>query len=278
MDFKNVFLLIQKEVKESLKNRWFVLYTICFSVLALLLLFFASLREEVAGFSAFGRTAASLINLVLIFIPLISLVTGAISISNERENGTLSYLLSHPVTRSEVFLGKFIGLLLSIWVSISLGFGIAGMVIAIKGSGGNGSKYLITAFLSALLAASLLSVGFLVSAFSKKAARAIGVAVFLWLAFIIFGDLGVMGTTVAMDLGIKQVFILALLNPAEVFKIAAVLNLSPGFEVLGPVGIYAVRTFGHGGTFSLLFLIMILWIVIPLGCALLGFSVFRREE
>lgn len=278
MDFKNVSLLIRKEVKESSKNRWFILYTICFVVLALLLLFLASSRDEVAGFSGFGRTAASLINLVLLFVPLISLVTGAISISNERENGTLSYLLSHPVTKPEVFLGKFIGLLLSIWISISLGFGLSGIVIAVKGNGEGISKYFITALLSVLLAASLLSVGFLISVLSKKAAKAIGIAVFLWLAFLIFGDLGIMGTIVAMDLSINQVFILSLLNPAEVFKIAAVLNISPRFEVLGPIGIYALKSFGYGGTFYLLFSILVLWIIIPLGLGFLIFSVLRRQE
>ena len=84
MDFNNVSLLIHKELRESLKNRWFVLYTICFSALALLLLVFASSGDEIEGFSGFGRTAASLINLVLLFIPLISLVTGAVSPSPKR--------------------------------------------------------------------------------------------------------------------------------------------------------------------------------------------------
>ncbi|MFQ5788378.1 MAG: ABC transporter permease subunit, partial [Thermodesulfobacteriota bacterium] len=231
-----------------------------------------------AGFSGFGRTAASLINLVLLFVPLIALVTGSISISNERENGTLSYLLSHPITKSEIFTGKFIGLLLSIWFSISLGFGLAGIAISIRGGGGDISKFLITAFLSALLAASLLSVGFLISVFSKKAAKAIGIAVFLWLVFIVLGDLGIMGTTVAMGLGIKQVFILALLNPTEVFKIVSVLILSPRFEVLGPVGIYALNTLGKVGLFYLLISIMVLWTLIPFGYALLSFSVLKREE
>jgi Cu-processing system permease protein len=278
MDFKNVSLLIRKEVRESSKNRWFILYTICFVVLALLLLFLASSRDEIAGFSGFGRTAASLINLVLLFVPLISIVTGAISISNERENGTLCYLLSHPVTKTEVFLGKFIGLLLPIWISIFLGFGLSGIVIALKGSGKDISKYIITALLSVLLAASLLSVGFLISVLSKKAAKAIGIAIFLWLAFLIFGDLGIMGTIVAMDLNINKVFVLSLLNPAEVFKIAAVLNISPRFEVLGPIGIYALRSFGYGGTFYLLFSVLLLWIAIPLGLGFLVFSVLRRQE
>ena len=278
MDFKNVYTIIKKEASDSVRNRWFVLYTICFSILAMLLLYLSSARGDIAGFQGFGRTAASLINLVLFFIPLIALVTGAISISHERENGTLSYLLSHPITKSEIFFGKFLGILISIWLTISLGFGLAGIAISIEGSGGNISNYLITAFLSALLAASLLSLGFLISVYSKKGAKAIGIAVFLWLLFIVLGDLGIMGTTVAMDLGIKQVFILALLNPAEVFKISSVLMLSPRFEILGPVGIYAINTFGKQGLFLLLISIMVLWILLPLAFAFFAFNVLRREE
>jgi len=277
MEFKNVLLIMQKEVREALKNRWFIIYTVCFSILALLLLFFSYSREEILGVSGFGRTAASLINLVLLFVPLVSLVTGAISIPNERENGTLFYLLSHPVERSEVFTGKFLGLLVSIWVSICLGFGLSGIVVGIKGGSLGASKYLLTTLLSLLLAASLLSIGFIVSVLSKKAAKSIGISVFLWLFFLVFSDLGIMGTTIVMDLGIKSVFVLALLNPTEVFKIAAVLNMSPRFEVLGPVGVYALRSFGRDGTFYLLFSAMILWTVIPIVIGFLAFTLLKKE-
>ncbi len=87
-----------------------------------------------------------------------------------------------------------------------------------------------------------------------------------------------MWTAVAMDLGSKQDFILALLNPAEVFKIASVLVLSTRFEILGPVGVYAVRTFGQQGVFYLMFGIMILWTLIPFGYAYLVFTRFSKEE
>ncbi len=277
MEFKNVFLIMQKEVREALKNRWFIIYTVCFSILALFLLFFSYSREEILGISGFGRTAASLINLVLLFVPLVSLVTGAISISNERESGTLFYLLSHPVERSEVFTGKFLGLLVSIWVSICLGFGLSGIVVGIKGGSLGVSKYLLTTLLSLLLAASLLSIGFIVSVLSKKAAKSIGISVFLWLFFLVLSDLGIMGTTIVMELGIKPVFVLALLNPTEVFKIAAVLNMSPRFEVLGPVGVYALRSFGRDGTFYLLFSTMILWTVIPIVIGFLAFTLLKKE-
>lgn len=278
MDTKNILLIMKKEAGESLKNRWFVLYTICFSSLALLVLLFSTMGGDIAGYSGFGRTAASLINLVLLFIPLIAIITGGVSISNERENGTLPYLLSHPISKNEIFVGKFLGLLIAIWSSILLGFGLAGIGVAIIGEQGDISGYLLTVLLSALLAACFLSIGFLVSVYSGKASKAIGISVFLWLFFIILGDLGIMGTTVAMDLGIKQVFALALLNPTEVFKVASVLVLSPRFEILGPVGVYAIRTFGQQGVFYLLFSIMILWTLIPFGYGYLVFTRFRKEE
>ncbi len=278
MDIKNVLLIMRKEAGESLRNRWFTIYTVCFSVLALLVLLFSTMGGEIAGFSGFGRTAASIINLVLIFIPLIAVITGGISISQERENGTLPYLLSHPISKNEVFVGKFLGLLITIWFSILLGFGIAGVGVAIMGGQGEVSGYLLTVLLSVMLAACFLSLGFLVSVHSGKASKAIGISVFLWLFFIILGDLGIMGTTVVMDLGIKQVFALALLNPAEVFKIASVLVISPRFEILGPVGVYAVRTFGEQGVFYLLFTIMIFWTLLPFTYSYLVFTRFRKEE
>lgn len=278
MDKRNVFLIMRKEAVESLRNRWFILYTLCFSALALLVLIFSTVGGNIAGFSGFGRTAASIINLVLIFVPLIAIITGGVSISQERENGTLPYLLSHPINKDEVFLGKFLGLLIAIWFSILLGFGMAGLGVALSGGQGEISGYLLTVFLSALLAACFLSIGFIVSVYSGKASKAIGVSVFLWLLFIILGDLGIMGTTIAMDLGIKQVFVLALLNPAEVFKIASVLVLSPRYEILGPVGIYAVRTFGQQGVFYILFGVMLLWVLIPFGYAYFVFTRLRKEE
>lgn len=278
MDTRNLLILISKETGESLRNRWFIIYTICFAALALLVLVFSISGTAIHGFSGFGRTAASIINLVLLFVPLIAITTGCLSIAQERENGTLAYLLTHPINKNEIFLGKFVGLLVTIWFSILLGFGIAGATVSIMGGQGGVSGYLITVLLSVMLAASFLSIGFLVSVYSGKASKAIGISVFLWLFFIILGDLGIMGTTVVMDLGIKQVFVLALLNPAEVFKIASVLVLSPRFEILGPVGVYAVRTFGQQGLFYILFSILILWIFIPLGCAYLVFTRFRKEE
>ena len=117
------------------------------------------------GFAGFGRTAASLINLVLLIIPLMALTIGAQSLSGEMERGTMGYLLAQPVGRFEVFLGKYLGLALSLLASLAMGFGISGLVMALSGSGAaDPSAYVTLVLLAFLLSLAMLSVGFLISA------------------------------------------------------------------------------------------------------------------
>lgn len=277
-DINNIVLVAVKESREALRNRWFLLYALCFAVLAFFLLFIGSARNEIAGYSAFGKTAASLINLIMLFVPLISLVTGAITISGERENNTLVYLLSHPVSKTEVLIGKYSGLLFSILLTLLFGFGLAGFVIALQGAGKDVSVYILTILLSAFLASSFLSIGILISVISNKTSKSLGIAVFIWLFFLIFGDLGVMGTTLAMNLGVENLFLITSMNPVEAFKIASVLNLSSRFEILGPAAVYAVRNYGVTNIYILLFSVLFLWSFIPLALSILYFGVLRREE
>lgn len=277
-DTKNIFLVAGKEAGEAFRNRWFIIYAFCFAALALFLLFLGTSRSEIAGFSAFGKTAASLINLIMLFVPLISLTTGSISISNERENRTLTYLLSHPISKTEVLLGKFTGLIFSIWLTILFGFGLAGVVIGLRGMGEDVFVYVLTILLSCLLAASFLSIGMLISVLTTKTSKSLGIAIFLWLLFIVFGDLGIMGSAMAMDMGVENLFLITSVNPVEAFKIASVLNLSSRFEILGPAAVYAARTFGETVIFFMLFLVLVLWTVIPLALSVLHFSYLRSEE
>src|SRR5690606_26221719 len=122
--------------------------------------------------------------------------------------------------------------------------------------------YLTLLVLSVLLAVASLSMGFLISAAVKKAATAVGLALFLWLILVYFGDLGLMGTAVVLRIKVEQLLTLALINPLQVFKLAAVLDLRDNLEVLGPAGIYAFRTYG-GALWPLLVGLLFAWVVVP---------------
>ena len=219
----------------------------------------------VVGFAGFGRTTASLVNLVLLVVPLMALTVGAQSLASEQERGTMAYLLAQPVTRLEVFIGKYLGLALALLAALTLGFGISGLVMAINGAA-DPWAYLQLVGLAFLLALTMLSLGFVISAFTRKAGVAIGIALFVWLVFVFVGDLGMMGTAVVLRLSVSELFWLASVNPLQVFKMASVLIINATLDVLGPAGFYALQTYGN--TVMALFLgILTAWVLVPLTLA-----------
>jgi Cu-processing system permease protein len=273
IDIENVFTLTQKELSEARRNRWFMLYTVAFAGLALALAWLALSGVGTYGLAGFGRTGASLINLVLLIIPLMGLTLGALGLAGERERGTLLYMLTQPISQAELLLGKFIGLALAILVALVLGFGLSGLLIAWQGGATQASDYLTLVLMAFALALASLSLGFLISAASAKSATAVGIALFLWLLLVFFGDLGLMGTALVLRLDVGQLFSLTLLNPLQLFKMAAILAIRSNLEVLGPGGIYAVRTYGSQLMVFLL-AILLAWTVIPLTIAYL---IFRKR-
>jgi Cu-processing system permease protein len=97
----------------------------------------------------------------------------------------------------------------------------------------------------------------------------------LWFGLVLLADLGLMGTALALRLRADIVFLVALLNPLQVFKLAAVLLVRPSLDVLGPSGQFAVVTFGPW-LGPLLIGLLVAWVVGPLAVAAVLFQ--RREE
>lgn len=270
IDLSNILVLALKELRDARRNRWFVLYTVAFAALSLALAWMAMSGLGTRGMAGFGRTTAGLINLVLLVVPLMGLTLGALSLAGEREQGTLLYLMAQPVTQSEVLLGKFIGLALALLTALVLGFGLSGLVIAWQGGAAEASSYLTLVLLAFLLALVSLSLGFLISATVGKGATAVGLALFLWLMLIFFGDLGLLGTALVLRLEITQLFAAALLNPLQVFKMAAILDIRSSLEILGPAGTYALRTYGDR-LMPLLVIMLLAWAILPLTFTYLAF-------
>jgi len=263
MSWHVIWTLAQKELRDALHNRWFVLYTAAFVGLALAFSYLALAGAGMVGFAGFGRTAASLINLVLLIVPLMALTVGAQSLASEQERNTLAYLLAQPISRADIFVGKYLGLLLSLLASLTLGFGISGLVMALNGTGAaDPTAYVLLVALAFLLSLTMLSMGFLISALTNRAGVAVGIGLFLWLLFVFFGDLGMMGTAITLRVPIDTLFWLSLANPLQVFKMAAILNIQATLDILGPAGIYAMQRYGQD--LLVLFLcVLLLWVIVP---------------
>jgi len=271
IDLENVFILAQKELRDARRNRWFLLYALAFAGLSLALSWLALTGAGNYGMAGFGRTSASLINLILLIVPLMGLTLGAQSLAGEREQGTLLYLLAQPINQAELLLGKFAGLSLALVAALGLGFGLTALLIAANGGEAQVGVYLSLLGLSCLLAVASLSAGLLISSLTPRGSTAVGMALFLWLLLVFFGDLGLMGTALVLRLDVGQLFTLALLNPLQLFKIAAVYSLRQNLEVLGPAGIYALRTYGSQ-LLPLLLGLLVAWALAPFMAAAFFFK------
>ena len=274
MRLATVTALSQREISDALRNRWFVAYAGAFVVLSVALALLVINSAGYGGISGFGRTSAGLVNLVLFLAPLMGLTLGAQALAAEREQGTLGYLLAQPVSFLEVFLSKFIGLAIAITAAIVSGFALSTLTINMLSGGSGMSTFFALTGLTVLLALASLSLGYLISSISRRTSTALGIAIVAWLALVLIGDLGLMGTAVIMELSPSQLLGLTLVNPLEVYRIASINLLQDSLELLGPSGLVAHTWFG-GAIGVVLTAIMLLWIIVPLAIAFITMS---REE
>ncbi|MDA0351642.1 MAG: ABC transporter permease [Chloroflexi bacterium] len=268
-----VGLIARLEFQAALRNWWLVLYAAIFTVLAGGVSYLSA--GGLSGLEAgqFGRTAAALTNVVLLVVPLFGLIAGAISLAADRERGLLAYYLAQPISAAELFWGKYLGTAAALLVGLAVGFAAAALALA-RGGALDAIDLVWLIALSALLMLAAYSVGTLISVLSRRSAMALGVAVFAWVTLLFLGDLGLMATVVATRLDLRIVIGIALLNPAEAFKIASIDQVGSSLDALGPAGNYLVTNLGRGLR-PLLLALLASWIVIP---SLLAMLRFERDD
>jgi Cu-processing system permease protein len=271
MESSLVWTIARREVREALRNKWLWFYAAAFAALALALSRTGQASAGYAGLGGFGRTAASLINALLLFVPLMGLSVGAGSLAGDRERGTLLYLLAQPVNAAEVFFGKALGAALALAAALALGFGLAGLGLASAGDG-DPAAFLGVAGLSLLLGLAALGLGFLISSLTSKSATASGAALIAWLGLVFLGDLGLAGLTLSLRPTPGAMLGLLLINPLQVFKLGAIYSLRATLDTLGPAGQYALHRFGPALPLFLAGLLAA-WTVLPFAGA---FTLFNR--
>ena len=261
---KNIGIIAAQELTVNVRNKWTLVFAFVFTALAMAISYFGLVTEAVVGFQGFTRTTASLLNLVLYLIPMISLTVATLSFTGER--GASELLFSQPVTRTEILIGKLIGLFLSVAAATLFGFGAAGVLIAVQvGIDGLG-RYLAFVAFSLLLAAAFLSLGALIAIIAGGRAKGMGYALFLWFFLVLFYDLLVMGITFLLKEHTANLFIFFSLfgNPVDLARVASLISIDDP-AVFGYAGAALVKFLG-GVALASTTLIggLLVWIVLPL--------------
>jgi Cu-processing system permease protein len=265
-----IITIALKEFKDGLRNRWMLAITLVFALFSLGLSFLGSAASGTLGFASLSSTLVSLSSLAVILIPLIALLVSYQAFVGEYEQGTLLLLLTYPVKRSQILLGKFIGQGGILAVASLAGFGSAALAIFFTTD--LDGHAILKAFSGFILSAILLgwifiALAYVISLSVSEKSTAAGLALLVWFLFVLVFDLLLLAVLVATEgkLNADLLSGLLLLNPTDVFRLI-------NYQLADPQGLA-----NYGGALQVLqeappskaslFLILLAWLLAPLGLA-----------
>lgn len=273
----NIAIIAFKEIQEGLRNRWVLATTLLLAALALSMTFLGSAPTGGSvGASQMDVVIVSLSSLTIFLIPLIALLISHDAIVGEMERGTMLLLLSYPLSRAQVVLGKFCGQLAILAFATFSGYGIAALALLAGGSATNAESWLAFATLigsSILLGAVFIAIGFLASTLVRERSTAAGIAIGVWLFFVLIYDAALLALLVfdqGKMIGTGILNTLLVINPADSYRL---LNFGSGQAgaLTGMGGVAGNATLGP----LIMTLTLGLWTLLPLVFSMLIFS--RKE-
>ena len=271
---KGIWTIARKELYDSFRNRWLMAISIVFATLALGIAWFGAAAAGHVGYASTPATIASLASLGIFLIPLIALLLAYDAIVGEDEGGTLLLLLTYPLSRTQLLLGKFLGHGLTLALATLIGFGVAGVAIALLVEDVDIGSLLV-AMLRFIASTVLLGWGFIALAYvvsvrvSEKPVAA-GLALAIWFFFVLIFDLMLLGILVASEGRFSADLMpwLLLLNPTDIYRLLNIVAFDAAAQLSGVLSLGADLPFGAGGLWAAL----IMWFAVPLMGALLLFQ------
>ena len=254
--------IVKYQLKDLVRSRWLLGYTAFFLLATELLLRFGGDPD---------RALVSLMNVVLLMIPLVTLVFGTIFIYDAREFTEL--LLAQPIGRRELFSGLYLGLTLSLSLGFVAGTGIPFAARAGAGAGGTVAVLLVV---GVALTFVFTGIAFVIAFHWNDRVKALGVAIAVWLAAGIAYDAAVLLlATMFADYPLERPLLAVMLaNPIDMARIALLLRLDIS-ALLGYTGAVFKQFFGSGSGPAVAAAALACWIAAPL---LLGARTFRRKD
>ena len=214
-----IVIIAQKEIRDNLRNRWVLAATVLMFTLALALGFMGSAPTGSVKVDPLTVTVVSLSSLSIFLIPLIAMLMAYDALIGEIERGTMALLLSYPLSRWHILVGKFLGHIIMLTLATVVGYGAAGLILQYNFGGlylAAWKPFFLLIAASILLGAAFLSMGYLISAKVKERGTAAGLAIGVWLFFVVIFDMALLGI-------LENIL---LLNPTDIYRL---LNLT-GFE------------------------------------------------
>jgi Cu-processing system permease protein len=260
----SVAKIIKYELHDVVRSKWIILYA----------LFFLLLTD---GLFRFGGDSAkvilSLMNVVLLIIPLMSVVFGVMYLYNARE--FIEMMLSQPINRQSLFGGLFAGLALPLCLGFVAGVGIPFFIHGLENE--SHPAILLMLLISGIfLTVIFINLAFLISLIHEDKVKGLGVAIFNWLLFsVIYDGVILFFTYFFAEYPLEKAVIgLTLFNPIDLARILIMLKFDVA-ALMGYTGAVFEQFFGSLAGILISFFSLAIWAIAPF---LLGLRAFRCKD
>ena len=272
---KNLMLIAYLDLKESIRAKWFVVYSVIFGGMIAIFFITGVTQSQVMGFSGLSRLLLMYIQITIVILPIFILVTTVRSISGDRDNHILEYMLSFPISLKQYYWGKIVGRFVTVFLPVFFAMFFAIIYGAtIKAEIPWGIFFLYSGLLFALSSA-FLGIAFFISSFVKSSEVALGISFFVLILLLAFIDIALISLMMQNRFEESMIIGIALANPMEIFRVAAISLFDPELTVMGPVAFYILDTFKQ----STFIIFSILYpIILGIIFAILGYRIFSKKD
>lgn len=247
-----MFKILKYSFYDLMRSRWSYVYFFFYLALGFVLLF---LNHDL------DKAIITLMNIVIVLTPLIATIFGVMYYYNSREFTEL--LLAQPIKRSKIFAGQYLGIALSLTLSMVLGLGIPFILYGLFRSAAvfNFNLLLLTgAFLNFIFVA----LAFNMALSNENKIKGFGYAILLWLFLaVIYDGLFLTFLIIFAEYPLDKFSLFAtLFNPIDLSRILVLLKLDIS-ALLGYTGAIFRKFFGTDTGIFLSLFSLFLWVLFP---------------
>ena len=207
----------------------------------------------------------SLLNIILILVPLICIIFSTIYIYNSSE--FIELLVSQPVKRKSIWISLFGGLTSSLCLAFFVGAGIPILLYHADATG------IMMIAMGLFLTLVFVSIAMLAAGMTRDKAKGIGLSILVWLSFSLIFDAVVLFVLFQFqDYPLERIMVfLSFLNPIDLSRIQILLQMDIS-ALMGYTGAVFREFFGNGLGITISFVGLIIWVIIPLATSLKRFK------
>ena len=272
---KNLMLIAYLDLKESIRAKWFLVYSLVFGGMIALFFIAGVTQSQVMGFSGLSRLLLMYIQITIVILPIFILITTVRSISGDRDTHILEYMLSFPISLKQYYWGKILGRFITVFLPVFFAMILAVIYGVIIGASVPWDILFLYSGLLFALSSAFLGIAFFISSFVKSSEVALGISFFVWIFLLAFIDIALISLMMQNRYEESMIITIALLNPMEIFRVAAISLFDPELTVMGPVAFYILDTFKQ----SVFVLFSILYpIILGIAFAIFGYKIFSKKD